>query len=82
MSLKDGSVSGVENETVHISFSSGFHRDRVAETKASRAVEDLLLDIFKKPVRIRCALEKNTLPVHSQSTDLVEAAQEVFGSLN
>jgi DNA polymerase-3 subunit gamma/tau len=81
MSLKDGSVVLVENDTVHITFSSAFHRDRVAETKASRTIEDLLQDIFKKPVRIRCSLERSPLPSHGPSTDLVEAAQEVFGSL-
>jgi DNA polymerase-3 subunit gamma/tau len=82
MSLKNGIVHDIHDDTVRIAFASAFHRDKVAATDASRAVEDILKTIFKRPLRIECMLEENA---HGHagddaSTDLVEAAKEVFGS--
>jgi hypothetical protein len=80
MSLKDASVAAVEKDAVRLTFSSSFHKDRVAEVKASRAVEDILSALFKKPVRILCLMEKDLKAAdQGPTTDLVEAAAEIFG---
>ncbi len=83
MSLKDAAVTGVENGTVRFAFASSFHREKVADTKASRNVEEALLAIFKKPVRIVCVVEKDATPAVASgpAVSLVEAAEEVFGGL-
>ena len=82
MSLKDASVTGVQGDTLGLSFPSAFHKDRVAETHASRTIEEILLKMFKKPVRLTCMLDKDSKPVMSgPATDLVEAAAEVFGTM-
>ncbi len=79
MSLKDSTIVAVEGSTIRLAFASSFHRDKIADTKASRSVEEALLDIFKKPVRILCVLEKTAVANTGPATDLVEAAAEVFG---
>jgi hypothetical protein len=82
MSLKDATISGVESGTVLLSFASSFHRDKIADTKASRTVEDILQSIFMKPVRIRCSVEKAATRITTEpTTDLAEAAAEVFGGM-
>ncbi len=82
MSLKNGSISGVKGDTVELTFPSAFHRDRVAETHASRTIEDILHRIFKVTVRLKCTLDKDSKPMTTgPSTDLVEAAAEVFGNM-
>ncbi len=82
MSLKTGTVSGIDGNTVRLTFSSSFNRDKVAETKASRTIEEVLAGIYKCPVRIKCVLEKDMKMTNlGPATDLVEAAAEVFGSL-
>lgn len=82
MSLKNATISKIEKETIFLSFPSAFHCDRVAETQASRTIEDILLSIYKRPVRIRCMVEKDAPSLNAgPSTNLVEAAAEVFGSM-
>jgi len=82
MSLKTGTVSGIDDNTVRLTFSSSFNRDKVAETKASRTIEEVLAGIYKRPMRIKCVLEKDMKMTNlGPATDLVEAAAEVFGSL-
>src|SRR3989338_810645 len=82
MSLKNGTIAAIEGNTVRLIFSSAFHRDRVAETVASRSVEEALFSVYKKAVRIKCVLEKELDSTKlGPKTDLVEAAAEVFGNL-
>jgi DNA polymerase-3 subunit gamma/tau len=82
MSLKNGTVSSIEGTAIRLTFSSGFHRDKVAETKASRTIEEILSERYKRPVRIKCLLEKDLKAANlGPTTDLVEAAAEVFGNL-
>ncbi|MFA5799724.1 MAG: DNA polymerase III subunit gamma/tau [Candidatus Peribacteraceae bacterium] len=82
MSLKTSTVSGIDDNTVRLTFSSAFNRDKVAETKASRTIEEVLASIYKRPARIKCVLEKDMKMTNlGPATDLVEAAAEVFGSL-
>ena len=79
MSLKDATIASAEGSTLRLAFASVFHRDKVADTKASRSVEEVLRDVFKKPIRIQCVLEKTATASTGPTTDLVEAAAEVFG---
>ncbi len=83
MSLKNGAVREVKGDRVIVAFSSIFHRDKVATLEGSRTIEGLLQDIFKRPIRIECVLEEamETPVTESPKTDLVEAAEEVFGTL-
>lgn len=82
MSLKDATISGVDDGVLLLSFASSFHRDKIADTKASRTVEETLQSIFMKPVRIRCTVEKGSARMSAgPATDLVEAAAEVFGGM-
>ncbi|MBP9850545.1 MAG: DNA polymerase III subunit gamma/tau [Candidatus Peribacteraceae bacterium] len=79
MSLKDATIVSAEGTTLRLAFASSFHRDKIADTKASRSVEEALLTVFKKPIRIQCVLEKTAAANTGPATDLVEAAAEVFG---
>ncbi len=82
MSLKNGSVMKVSGDTIELSFPSTFHKDRVAETNASRTIEGILQNIFRTPVRLKCIIDKDSKPmVTGPATDLVEAAAEVFGNM-
>lgn len=81
MSLKNAVVTNVEKETVSLAFTSSFHKEKVAALDASRAVEQILQTIFKKPVRLNCVYEEQSLSTGDEaSVSLVEAAEEVFGS--
>ncbi len=79
MSLKDATIIAAEGSTLNLAFASSFHRDKIAETKASRSIEETLFSVFKKQIRIHCALEKTSAANTGPATDLVEAAAEVFG---
>ncbi len=82
MSLKDATIASVEKDTVHLAFGSSFHKDKIMDTKASRSVEDALHAVFKMHVRIHCTIEKNPSAAKAgPTTDLVEAAAEVFGGM-
>ncbi len=82
MSLKNGTVTKVEKETVSVAFASGFHKEKVAALDASRTVEGVLQSIFKRQVRLQCTLEDQAPTSTDQSSvNLVEAAEEVFGSM-
>jgi DNA polymerase-3 subunit gamma/tau len=83
MSLKNASVTAIEDKCLVLSFPSAFHRDKVNDVNSSRAIEEILQDIFKRPVRLDCRLE-TVRPAAASSTpatdtDLVDAAKEVFG---
>lgn len=80
MSLKNAAITSIDGLTLNLSFPSAFHRDKVADIKASRSIEDVLQTVFNQPIRIKCTLEKDSKPtVVRTDTDLVEAAAEVFG---
>ncbi len=82
LSLKTGNVANVHGDILEITFPSAFNRDRVAETHASRTIEEQLIKMFKRPVRLKLTLEKDTAPLSAgPTTDLVEAAAEVFGNM-
>ena len=80
MSLKNARVHAVRGSTLTLCFTSGFHRDKVANTEASRQVEEILEKIFKQSLRIDCLLEEERSPVAAEAdlVNLAEAASEVF----
>ena len=82
MSLKNGKVQNVENDKIFVEFSSAFHRDKVADTNASRMVEDIMHGIFKRQIRMECILEEEHVASMkpTTATNLAEAAAEVFGA--
>ncbi|MBI3619452.1 DNA polymerase III subunit gamma/tau [Candidatus Peregrinibacteria bacterium] len=80
MSLKNGRVMAIGDLTVTVSFSSRFHRDRVAQKEASFRIEDVLRGIFKRPLRLLCLVEEDREPVmvDAKAVDLAEAVTEIF----
>lgn len=80
MSLKNGHIHAFEGNRVTVSFSSSFHRDKVAETEAARAVEDVMERIFKKSLRLECVLEQgeDDEGTPEKKVNLAEAAAEIF----
>ena len=83
MSLKNAIVSGIDGNSLTLSFGSAFHRDKVADTSASRAVEEVIKEITGAPLEIICIVEKAPIapaPTPASNVDLAEAAEDVFGS--
>jgi len=82
MSLKTGFLRSVEENKVTVSFSSAFHRDKVADDEASRKVEEVMNRIFKRTLRLHCTLDTDAgnTPIDSdrESVSLAEAAAEIF----
>lgn len=84
MSLKDASVESVEEGKVTLSFSSGFHRDKVQETKARLSVEDAFKEHFNCLVPVECVLkvggdEESSGAAQKDDVNMVEAVAEIFG---
>ena len=79
MSMKDARVATLENATITLQFSSTFHKDKVAATEASRTIEGILTNIFKRPLRIVCTLESaEKKPGAEEVVNLADAAAEIF----
>lgn len=80
MSIKNGNIVSIQDNTVTLTFPSAFHRDKVGQTQASRTIEEILQKNFGCPVRLKCILETElslqALP--TTSVNLAEAAKEVF----
>lgn len=81
MSLKNGRLASLEGTNLTLIFPSAFHRDKVADTAASREIEQCIASVFKAPIRIRCLLEEEKHPktlLQTDAVDLAQAAAEVF----
>ncbi len=84
MSLKNGRITNLEGDTVTVSFSSAFHRDKVNGTEASRTIEDIFEKIFKKKLAIHCTLDDTERPINQGKeieedvVNLADAAAEIF----
>ena len=82
MSLKNGRIAELSKETVTISFTSAFHRDKVLETEASRKVEGVLEKIFKKHLKLKCEMEDGKNggdgETKEELVNLADAAAEIF----
>lgn len=80
MSLKNGELQNVAGTTVTVSFTSAFHRDKVATTDASRTIEQIMHKIFKRSLKLECVLEKDREKPDTKENvvNLADAAAEVF----
>jgi len=82
MSLKNGHVHALGGNKITLGFASAFHRDKVAKTDASRAIEQILEKIFKRQLRLECILEEEekgpAAEPDREMVNLAEAAAEVF----
>jgi DNA polymerase-3 subunit gamma/tau len=81
MSLKNGRLQAVTDGNLTLSFASAFHRDKVAATEASRALEQAIEAVFRRAVRVHCVLEEERSSGGAQAEEVVnlaEAAAEVF----
>lgn len=81
MSLKNGRVTALQDKTISLSFASSFHKDKVAETDASRTIEGILKAHFNTDLKISCTIEDAPIPSEPASDDVVnmaDAAAEIF----
>lgn len=80
MSLKNGELQSVAGTTVTVSFTSAFHRDKVAATDASRIIEQIMHKIFKRSLKLECVLEKDREKPDTKENvvNMADAAAEVF----
>ena len=83
MSLKNGSIKEVNEKRVIVAFESNFHKEKVAETDASRKVEEVMERIFKRQIQLECTLDQNGSAKNNDAPDadavnLAEAASEIF----
>ena len=83
MSLKDAVIQGIEEGKAVLAFSSKFHRDKVAESKALHLVEDVLKEHFKTVVPLVCVLHaesEGSKDVKEEgAVNMVDAVAEIFG---
>ncbi len=80
MSLKNGRVVTVEGSKIIVAFSSRFHSERVSDKEALHGIEDLLREIFQKPLKLSCILEQERVvsPASQEEVSLADVAAEVF----
>ncbi len=81
MSLKNAHVHAVQGNTVVLSFVSGFHREKVAATDASIAVENAIQKMTGISLKIDCTLaeeQHSKVPANTEMVNVAEAASEVF----
>jgi len=80
MSLKNGHLIGVTDKAVTIGFSSSFHKGKVANPEAARAIEEVMNRILKRSLKLECVIGENKPEeVKPQpEVDLAEAAAEIF----
>jgi DNA polymerase-3 subunit gamma/tau len=81
MSMKTASIRGVEGKILHLAFPSNFNKEKVEEPKARHAIEEILRQLFKQPIELRCQMETEVTPnLSMEKANLADAALEVFGS--
>ena len=82
MSLKNGRITAVDGGKITLGFPSSFHKEKVASTEASRKIEDILANIFKRQMRLECVLDGQKDPTKEEplqeAVNLAEAAAEIF----
>ena len=85
MSLKDASVQSIADGRLTLAFSSGFHREKVMDPKASREIERAIKELFHQVVRLDCVLQEDRVlapkaaMASSESVNMAEAVAEIFG---
>lgn len=81
MSLKNGRIKAIEGDTVVLSFGSSFHKDKVASTEGSRALEEAIAKNIGRPMKIRCVVDGADTPAVKPSgadVDLASEAANIF----
>jgi len=80
MSLKNGHVTDLKNNILTMTFTSAFHRDRVAQTDSSTMLENLLEQTFGTRLRFHGVVDTEKIAPTPQAVmvDLAEAAADVF----
>ena len=80
MSLKNSQLVTVDEKSISISFSSSFHREKVANAEASHQIEGVMEKIFKRSVRLECTIAEGDIEngSNAESVNLAEAAAEIF----
>ncbi|MBU0767108.1 DNA polymerase III subunit gamma/tau [Patescibacteria group bacterium] len=80
MSLKNAELISVNDKTLTVGFTSSFHKDKVANTEASRKIEEVMNKILRHSLKLVCVIGDG-VPVNEQpqpDVDLAEAAAEIF----
>lgn len=83
MSLKNGIILRLEQNTIVIGFSSQFHLQKSSETSVLRNLEDALLQHFGQQLRIRCTeeyVESTNVVADTTLVDTAAAASEMFNA--
>ncbi len=82
MSLKNAQIHAIEGNTVVLIFGSSFHRDKASSPEGAHSIDQVMQDILKMPLRLKCVLETD---VHgtpatpsAESVNLAEAAADIF----
>lgn len=81
MSLQDGTVTDCSDDAITVSFSSDFHKAKVATPDASIAVEEAIKNVFKRTIKLQCTVQSDTekdAGADQESVNLAEAAAELF----
>ncbi len=80
MSLKNGHLIEVSDKAVTVGFSSSFHKGKVANPEASRAIEEIMNRLLKRSLKLECVIgEESPEEIKPQpEVDLAEAAAEIF----
>ncbi len=81
MSMKTAFIDDVEGSVLHLTFPSHFNKEKVEEAKAKHAIEEVLQQMFKKRIEIRCQVEAPVAVAQHPTVNLADAAMEVFQSL-
>ena len=81
MSLKNSRVTQLSGNTLSLTFASAFHKDKVAETDASRTIEGILKAHFNADLKISCTIAdspKDPAPIEGDMVNMADAAAEIF----
>ncbi len=80
MSMKTARIQEVEGSIIHLAFPSNFNKEKVEEQKAKHSIEEVLHNIFKKRIELRCHIEAPVAVAANTTSNLADAALEVFQS--
>ncbi|MDP6575828.1 MAG: hypothetical protein QF755_05055, partial [Candidatus Peribacteraceae bacterium] len=77
---KNGHLIEVSDKAVTVGFSSSFHKGKVANPEASRAIEEIMNRLLKRSLKLECVIgEESPEEIKPQpEVDLAEAAAEIF----
>jgi len=80
MSLKNGHVLDISEKKLLLGFTSSFHKDKISSPETSRLVEEMIMKVLKRSMKLECVIGdgkiEGTAP--EPDVDLAQAAAEVF----